>query len=172
MTRDERGLTLAEVLVAAGIIGVGLIALLAVVPVSFYGVQQGKQMSTATFLAEQRMEDVRNAAWTTTPSPNDCLGVGPTAAPTSTTCTRATPTACASGAVCTTFDDEPNVAGYTGYSRTVRITDCGVTACAGVTNAGMRLATVTVTYTPLTGKGGISTTTQSVTINMLIARRQ
>jgi type II secretory pathway pseudopilin PulG len=166
-------MTIVEVLVAAAIIGIGLVALMVTVPISTYGLQQGKQQTTATFLAEQRMEEIRNATWQLiNPGPElDCLGVGPNAAPTSTKCTRTNPTVCNSGAACTTFADEPNVTGYTGYGRTVRIVDCGVTACAGVTNAGMRLATVSVAYTPLTGTG-VSTAAQNVTVSMLIAQRQ
>jgi type II secretory pathway pseudopilin PulG len=166
-------MTIVEVLVAAAIIGIGLVALMVTVPISTYGLQQGKQQSTATFLAEQRMEQIRNATWQLiTPGPElDCLGVGPNAPPTSNNCTRTNPTPCNSGAACTTFADEPNVTGYTGYGRTVRIVDCGAIGCAGITDAGMRLATVSVSYTPLTGSG-VSTTAQNVTVSMLIAKRQ
>src|SRR5688572_32005011 len=108
---DERGLTLAEILVATVVISIGLVGLAVVIPLSSYGVHEGNAMSTATFLAEQRLEEVRNASWTTTPAANDCLGVGPAAAPTSTTCARTQPTACTSGTACTTFADESAVTG-------------------------------------------------------------
>src|SRR5439155_26525773 len=78
------------------------------VPLSSYGVQQSRALSTATFLAEQKLEEIRNAAWTTTsptsPAAVDCLGTG--GAPTSTTCTRSQPTRCTSGSPCTTYADE------------------------------------------------------------------
>ncbi len=50
---DERGMTLAEVLIAVAIIGVGLVALSSAIPLAAYGIQEGNQLSTATFLANQ-----------------------------------------------------------------------------------------------------------------------
>jgi prepilin-type N-terminal cleavage/methylation domain-containing protein len=172
---DERGMTLAEILVATVIIGVGIVGLAVVIPLSSYGVHEGNALSTATFLAEQRMEEIRNAAWTAIPAPgNDCLGVGPTAAPTSTTCTRIQPTGCNSGVSCTTYPDEASVTGYAPYSRNVRVVDCNVgLGCAGVTNANMRLVRVTVTYTPISGVGGAPAgATKSAVLEMIVSRRQ
>ena len=60
---DERGMTVAEVLIAVVIIGVGLVALSSAIPLAAYGIQEGNQLSTATFLANQRLEQIRNAAW-------------------------------------------------------------------------------------------------------------
>ena len=60
---DVRGMTIAEVLIAVGIIGVGLLALCSAIPIAAYGINEGSQLSTATFLANQRMEQVRNARW-------------------------------------------------------------------------------------------------------------
>ena len=48
---DQRGMTLAEVLVALPIITIGLLALLSAIPLSTYATQEGRQTSTATFLA-------------------------------------------------------------------------------------------------------------------------
>src|SRR5207245_9563011 len=56
---DQRGFPLAEVLVAAVIITLALVALASVVPIAGYAVQDGNQMSTATFLAEQQLEQPR-----------------------------------------------------------------------------------------------------------------
>jgi prepilin-type N-terminal cleavage/methylation domain-containing protein len=170
---NERGMTLAEILVATVIIGVGIVGLAVVIPLSSYGVHEGNALSTATFLAEQRMEEIRNAAWSTVPSANDCLGIGPTAPPTSTTCTRTQPTACNSGVSCTTYPDETSVTGYPQYSRNVRVTDCNVTACAGVTNANMRLVRVMVNYTPISGVGATAAgSTKSAVLEMIVSRRQ
>jgi len=44
MTLNERGITLVEVLVAAGIIGIGLVGLLTVVPISSYAVFSQTEM--------------------------------------------------------------------------------------------------------------------------------
>lgn len=178
--RNERGLTLAEILVAVAIIGLGLVGLAVVVPISSYGVQEGNQLSTATFLAEQRIEQVRNATWTAT-GPVDCVGTSPggatpTAAATSNTCTRSSDgstglTACVSGGACTTYPDEATVTGFTGYGRTTRIIDCSAGAgCAGVVNAAMRTVRVTVTYRPLTSSG-VSPTTKTVTVDWLVSQR-
>lgn len=173
MRRDERGLTVAEILVALFVIGVGLVGLLTVVPLATYGVQEGNQLSTATFLADQKLEEIRSAVWGTVPPPvndNDCLGVGPAVAPTSTTCTRTAPTACVSGATCVTFTDEPAVPGHPSYSRTARITNCALTPCAGITDANLRLVTVSVSYTPLTG-AGVATAPKTVKVTLLVAKR-
>jgi prepilin-type N-terminal cleavage/methylation domain-containing protein len=80
---DQRGMTLAEVIIAVAIIGVGLVALSSAIPLGAYGVQEGNQLSTATFLANQRMEQVRNALWPDRASGKDRLGLSAssTAAP-------------------------------------------------------------------------------------------
>jgi len=166
MLTNERGLTLAEILVAVAVIGLGLVGLAVVIPVSSYGVQEGNQLTTATFLAEQMIERARAAAWTSAPA-TDCLGVSTGNAaplPTGATC---------NGATTTQFPDETSSAGVSGYSRytrTVRVQDCGATPCAGVTAAGMRLVTVTVTYTPLTA-AGVSPTPKTARLEWLVAQK-
>lgn len=159
---NQRGLTLAEILVAVAILSIGLVGLAVVIPVASYGVAEGNQMSTATFLAEQRIEQVRNATWNTTTT-GDCIGVGAPPAPTGgNTC---------SGSNATTFPNETPVTGFTGYNRTTSITDCSTGAgCAGVVNAGMRLVTVAVTYRPLTGSG-VSPTTKTVSVDWLVSQK-
>ena len=44
---NQHGMTLVEVLVAIAIIGVGLAALAAAIPIAGYGIQEGSQLSTA-----------------------------------------------------------------------------------------------------------------------------
>ena len=178
MILSERGMTLAEILAAVAIVGIGLVGLMTVIPISTYGVQEGKQVSTATFLAEQRLEEVRAARWASTPkTPNgndpDCLGVGVEGAPTSLRCVRTTPTACSDGTTCTTFTDEASVAGYPGYSRIVRIEENGP-ASSGCTDPAapeQRLVTVTVSYRPLSATGATASATKDVTLQMLVAKR-
>ena len=181
---DDRGVTLAETLVATAVIGIGLVALAGTLPLSSYGVHEGRALSTATFLAEQKLEEIRNAAWTTTsptsPAAVDCLGTG--GAPTSTMCTRSQPTRCTSGSPCTTYADErpSEIAGYPAYSRAVRIWDCAQApapetgaGCAGVANAGMRLVRVTVGYAPIAAAAGAARPAdKTATLEMLVATRQ
>jgi prepilin-type N-terminal cleavage/methylation domain-containing protein len=163
---DDRGLTLAEILVALAIIGLGLVGLAVVIPVSSYGVQEGNQLSTATFLAEQMIERTRAVSWTAIPVPGtDCLGVSAgDAAPVPTggaTC---------NGVATTQFPDEAAVNGYPSYRRMVRVTDCGATPCAGVTDAGLRRVTVTVTYRGLSA-GGQAASDKTVTLEWLVAQK-
>jgi hypothetical protein len=137
------------------------LALLSAIPLASYAIQEGSQTSTATFLANQRLEQVRNAQWSATPAV-DNLGVS------------ASSTAAAQSGGTTTFADEsPIAAPYAAYTRQVRITDCGTGAgCTGVTNSGMRLVTVTVSYTPLSATGQTAgPASRSVVISMVIAQR-
>ena len=163
--RNDRGITLAEVLIAAAILSIGLAALLSVVPVASYAVQDGNQTSTATFLAQQRLEQVRNAAWND--EGIDCIGLSPNVtsppAPSGGTCGGPPP-------VAVTYPDEASVPGFTQYARTVRIIDCGVTPCEAVTSPTMRLVRVTVTYRPISAAGGSNSNT-SVTLQWLVAQR-
>ncbi len=167
-------MSLAEILVACVIIAIGLVGLLSAVPTASYGIQEGRQLSTATFLANQRLEQARNAAWTSVPA-NDCLGKSASAgvAPTSAAC---------NGAAATTFADEgPLAAPYSDYSRTVRITDCSAGAgCGGTVYACpdqgvascLREVTVTVSYRPSTAAGvAAAGTTKSAIVSMLVALR-
>jgi prepilin-type N-terminal cleavage/methylation domain-containing protein len=170
---DDRGTTLVEVLVATVVIGIGLVGLAVVIPVSMWGVHEANALSTATFLAEQRIEEVRSAAWTMIPSTNDCLGTAAGAAPTSSTCTRTQPTPCIDGTSCTTYPDESAVSGYPAYSRTVRITGCAATACGGVVHEAMRLVRVTVSYQSMAGAGGTTgALTRSTSLELIVSRQQ
>ena len=198
MLRDSRGFTLPEVLLTVFIIGIGIAAIMSVIPVGAYGVQEGKQLSTATFLADQKLEQIRSLPWVnpptgfpdTAPPANDCLGLSPnaTSAPTvpgpNTPCfDQATgATLAAVGAALPALADEnaTAIAGFNGYSRQVRIFACPPPApfvctppAAGgpdLADADMRLVTVTVTYTPLTAQG-VSPVQKPVTVTMVIAKR-
>ena len=155
-------MSLAEVLVASSVVGLGLSGLLSAVPLAGYGIHEGQSLSTATFLANQRLEEVRNAQWTQSPVA-DSLGVSASA--------TAAPAAAGIGV---TFPDEaPMAAPYAGYARTVRITDCGVgPGCGGITHSGMRQIVVSVSYTPVTGTGQAAAgTTKAATVTLLMAQR-
>jgi len=170
---DQRGLTIIEIMIAIGIMSVGLAALFTAIPIAAYGIQEGNQLSTATFLANQRLEQVRNVRWTAASgSFVACDNLGISASST------AAPTTVSSGAACTaaatTFPDEsPMVAPYANYTRTVRITDCSVApGCSGVVDAGIRQVTVTVSYRPMTGVAvATSASTKSAVVTMYVAER-
>jgi prepilin-type N-terminal cleavage/methylation domain-containing protein len=162
--RDQRGLTLLEILLALAVIGVAFAGLGAVIPVSNAGIQGGHQLSTATFLAEQILERARAAAWTSGPAV-DCLGVSVGDAapvPTGATCR---------GATATSFPDESaGVSGHPHYRRAVRVTSCERTPCAGVAAAEMRLVEVTVAYTPVTAVG-VSPSLTTVQLAWLVSQK-
>jgi type II secretory pathway pseudopilin PulG len=166
LVADQAGMSLAEILVACVIIGIALTGLLSAVPTSSYGIQEGRQLSTAVFLANQRLEQVRNADWNSTPG-NDCLG-------TSASASTAPTTAACNGAASTTFPDEnPLAAPYVDYTRIVRVTDCSVApGCGGITNNQLRQVTVTVSYHAATATGVSALgTTKSTQVSMLVAER-
>src|SRR6266542_2044298 len=71
--RDTAGMTVAEVVIALGVITVGLVALIAVMPLSTSQIGEAHLKTTATFLAQQRLEQIKNARWSLT-SPPDTLG--------------------------------------------------------------------------------------------------
>jgi hypothetical protein len=163
--KDQQGATLMEVMIAVGIIGVGLWALSAAIPLAAYGIHEGSHLSTATFLANQRLEQVRNAGWEVGPPCLDKLGV-------SASSTAAPVGSCAGGG--TTFPDEnPVAAPYTDYTRAVRITSCGVGAgCNLIVDNDLRQVDVTVTYRPMTGIGVSATgTAKASTVTMYVAKR-
>lgn len=173
MTLDARGLTAVEVLVAAGIVGIGLATLLGVVPISTYGLHEGRHLSAATFLAEQKIEEIRGARWSAAPAV-DCLGLSTgDAPPTSTACARSSPAACSPGSACGVWPDETSIAGHPGYGRRVRILDCGTEpgGCGGVVSSALRRVTVSVTYKPLTGTAATPGTAKAVVLVVNIARR-
>jgi Tfp pilus assembly protein PilV len=181
--RFERGITLAEILIALTIISLGLVGLAAVVPISSYGLQEGNQVSTATFLAEQRIEQVKAAAWTASPA-TDCLGTSGT---TSRTWSFSDGTAPTPGGACrpTSFADETPTGStvttpptrlsdpYGSYSRQVRIRPCDAAgAGCGIADPGLRLVTVRVSYLPMQPMGGVATTSSKfLELTMLVARR-
>ncbi len=160
--RNQVGMSLAEILVASTIVGLGLTGLMSAVPLAGYGIHEGQSLSTATFLANQRLEEARNAQWTQSPVA-DSLGVSASA--------TAAPVAPIIGV---TFPDEtPMAAPYAGYARTVRITDCGVApGCGGIVNSGLRQIVVNVSYTPVTGTGQAAAgTTKAATVSLIMAQR-
>ena len=64
--KDEAGLTLVEILVAVALIMIGLVALMQWFPLGTQGMETGRKQSTAVFLAEQQVEQVKAWALSTT----------------------------------------------------------------------------------------------------------
>lgn len=62
-THDEGGFTLAELLVAMVVLAVGLVAVASGFSYGLAGVEAGKQQTTATFLAEQGLEQIKGTAF-------------------------------------------------------------------------------------------------------------
>src|SRR5262249_4408033 len=158
--RLDGGFTLAEVLVCAAIVTIALVALLSVIPYSSAASQSGNQTSTPTFLANQKVAEAKSFPWPSAPV-NDCRGLwaNANAAPTvpaGGACTLGA-TNVAAGVALPWFADEGSAAitspdgtrHFDGYSRSVRIADCGAGAgCAGIVDAGMRRGTVSGRFTP------------------------
>jgi prepilin-type N-terminal cleavage/methylation domain-containing protein len=65
MIASERGMTLVEVLVAVAIITIGLTAIATGMVLGTSGVNQGQQETTAAFLGEQKIEDIKAVALST-----------------------------------------------------------------------------------------------------------
>jgi hypothetical protein len=171
---NEHGFTLVEVLLAAFVITLGLVGLLSVIPVGTFAATDGYRLSTATFLADQKLEEVRNMPWKSAPA-NDCLGVSASASaaptvPAGASCALGGTTINAGGAL-PWFANENSITGFQGYTRNVRITDCGVGAgCGGVVDATLRNVVVTVTYR--TGSAvAVSSTDKPVTVTMMVTQR-
>jgi len=169
---NQHGFTLVEVLLAAFVITIGLVGLLSVIPVGTFATTDGYRLSTATFLADQKLEEVRNMPWRSAPA-NDCLGVSAsaTAAPTvpaGASCSLGGTTINAGGAL-PWFANESSITGFQGYTRNVRISTCTVALC-GVADTTLRNVVVTVTYR--TGSAvAVASTDKPVTVTMMVTQR-
>jgi hypothetical protein len=58
---EERGLTLAEVLPALALLSIGLVAMISLLIPAGSGIHEGEHRSLATFLASERLEQIRHA---------------------------------------------------------------------------------------------------------------
>jgi hypothetical protein len=150
---------LAEVLAAVAVVAIGLSALTSAIPVAGAAVSEGARVSTATFLANARLEEVRTAAWSATP-PVDRLGVS------------GAPLSPPQSGNTTTFADEAVLPDpYAGYSRQVRVLDCGLPpGCGTVTSGRLRQVTVSVAYRPVTARG-LAALDKTVSVTTLVAQR-
>ena len=139
--RDTRGVSLTEVLVASALLLITIAAVFSSLAYGVNGVESSRESSTAVFLAEQRLEEVRAYA-VSTAATQGFANLGSTSFP-----------AQAYG----------SITGHANFRRAVTITNN-----AGG-NADLKLVQVTVFYQPATTKGFGSET--SITLTSLVSRR-
>jgi hypothetical protein len=138
---QEHGLTVAEVLSALTVLSIGLVALISLLPLAGFGVHEGAHRSGATFLATQRLEQIRLA-----------VGSGENAI------------AFADEASLT----PPH--GAFGRAVRVRDCALAP-GCSGITTPGVRQVMVTVTYPAAAGQGAASAHRGAVTVSTYIGSR-
>lgn len=133
---------LLEIIAAVAVVALGLTAFASGVPIAAMAISEGAQLSTATFLAGARMEEVRAAAWRRFTL--DSLS----------------------------FPDEAALPDpHARYARQVRVLDCGVPpGCGAVISPLVRQITVTVTYRPITALG-LATSSKTVSLTTLTTQR-
>jgi len=169
---DDAGMTVIEVVVALGIITVGLLALVAAMPFSTSQIGGANLTTTATFLAQQRLEQIKNAPWTTAIDNLGGAGLDGTSAPGQWRDEDYDSIAFPGAGACAAADQS----GGCRFRRQVRIADCSVVSCSGIATATagintLRQVTVTVFFFPLAPTGMRSTTEQSLQLVTLISRR-
>lgn len=143
-SRSNGGFTVAELLAAIFVISVGLVAVGAGFATAIQGVETSRQQTTATFLAEQRMEQVRAAALGN--SLVACMGfVNVTGA-------------------CFPAQAYSSITNAPGYRSTVTVTDYVV---AG--SIVRKRVDVEVFYRPVVAWGVLSSAERSVRLSTLIA---
>ena len=150
---------MAEILCALVVISIGLLALTPAIQGSATLINQTNVKTKAVFLAEQRLEQVKNRVWWVGPPAQDTLGVSADA-----------------NTAPTTFPDEAygSITGYPNHRRTVRITDCSVAPGCGnpaIQSANLRQVTISVFFTPFVPEGTNAPSEDSTQVTTLIARR-
>lgn len=142
MIRDDKGFTLAEVLVAtafiaiaAGAIGIGFMQ-------GTGSVETGRQQTTAVYLAEQRLEQIK--AWSLSTAANQGFATVTT------------------GANCCLNEAYSGIAGYGNYRRTVTVTANG---------ANNKVIQVSVFYLPVNPTGGNQGNERRVDASTLVTNR-
>lgn len=132
---------LLEVIAAIAVVALGLTAFASGIPIAAMAVSDGAQLSTATFLAAARMEEIRGAQWN--------AGFAGLLFP----------------------DETALADPYARYARQVRVVDCGVPpGCGAVTSPLLRQITVTVAYRPVTALG-VASDAKTVSLTTLATSR-
>jgi type II secretory pathway pseudopilin PulG len=140
MRNAELGFSLGEVLVAVLVLAIGLVGIATGFQYATSGIEIGKGETTATFLAEQRLEWLKALALTNWGS--STLKAG------------------------TTMEGYGAIADASLYRRVTTITDSPGGPCA----AHCKLVQVTVFYRPVTGRGQLDQERRLDVITMLVTR--
>jgi len=157
---DARGMTVVEVIVALFVITVGLVGLMAAIPLSTAQIAEAHLKTTATFLAQQRVEQIKNAQWTAIPVVDNLGGAGSSG----------------DAAIAQWPDEAQNsIVNYPQFQRQVRIQDCSVAPGCGIATDAtlftLRQVTVTVSFAGMTGTGMFNNATlESVQVITYVAR--
>jgi Tfp pilus assembly protein PilV len=139
--RDSRGVTIAEVLVASSLLIIAIAAVLSSLAYGVSGVESSRESSTAVFLAEQRLEQVRAFA-VSTASTQGFANLQTSSFP---------------------AEAYGTITGYAQYRRTVTVTPNP----GG--NTELMLVQVTVAFKPMSTQGFRAET--STTLTSLVSRR-
>jgi prepilin-type N-terminal cleavage/methylation domain-containing protein len=176
MLTEQRGFTLAEVLVAVFVIMVGLVAVATGFQYATSGVATGRGETIAAFLAEQRIEQLKTVAMTnyfgapTGPAwaAGASLQGGTLAAPVTFTEYCQSSNIGATGANC----QGSAITNTASYTRVTSIVDNpGGTGCDNSAPALVcKRIRVTVTYRPVTTRGDVSQT-RTVDVYAVVAPR-
>jgi prepilin-type N-terminal cleavage/methylation domain-containing protein len=145
---SQSGFTLAELLAAVFVISLGLVAVGAGFATAIQGVETSRQQTTATFLAEQRLEQVHATALGN--SLVACMGFANITA----ACFPAQPYA--------------GITGAPGYRSTVTIIDCPGPPCVPAGTVSRKRVDVEVFYRPIVA-WGVLTAERSVRLSTLVA---
>jgi prepilin-type N-terminal cleavage/methylation domain-containing protein len=144
-TDAERGFTLAEVIIATFILAIGLVAVATGFQFATSSIASGRGETTAVFLAEQRIEQLKAIAVTN----YDSIAAGVTTEFCLPTNIGTTASNCQTAAV--TFKGPS-------YTRVTTVVDNpgGVAPCTGVSPFLCKRIQVKVTYRPVTSRGDVS----------------
>ena len=156
--REEAGFTLVEILVAVAIIMIALVAVIQWFAIGTQGMDTGKKQSTAVFLGEQKIEQIK--AWAL----SACTGPGsvPPCAVAQGFATLALGGTCFNPGNPCANDAFSTIPGYPEYSRTVIITNPPPTPTT-------TLVRVQVGYRRVT-EGGVFAAANQVELATLIAQ--
>jgi prepilin-type N-terminal cleavage/methylation domain-containing protein len=165
--RDARGFTIVEVIVASAILTLGLAGVTAMLRLASHGTRDGRHLTMAILLAEERAEQVGAVRWDG--AVGDCLGLSssPALPPVTATCPGTTTAHVA-------FPDEPAgtlSAPFERFARTVRVHACVAPGMCPASSPELRRVAIAVSYPPLPGAGPADGRLQTVTLHGLVSQR-